>query len=171
MARAVERLAAIWALLGGLGLLAIMLVTSTNIAAFLADTIAEHFGGNVSALSGYEDFVRLAIAPSALSFLPYCQLKRGHVAVDIFVDRLPVPVQRGMDRLFALLMAALALFLLYFMTLGMLETRSDSVVTPVIGWPEWPFYAPGLVSLALWALVALMQAAESEAVEPEAADG
>ena len=31
------------------------------------------------------------------------------------------------------------------------------LVSPVLGWPEWPFYLPGIVSLALWALVALSQ--------------
>lgn len=166
MARTVHRLTALWALLGGGGLLAIMLVTTTNVAAFLLDAIGGQFGVDVPALSGYEDFVRVVIAPSVLAFLPYCQLQRGHVAVDLFVERLPRAVQRAMDRLFALLMAALALFLLYFMTLGMLETRADRIVTPVIGWPEWPFYGPGLVSLALWAVVALMQAAV-----PEPTDG
>ena len=166
MARTVHRLTALWALLGGGGLLAIMLVTTTNVAAFGLDAIGGHFGVDVPALSGYEDFVRVVIAPSVLAFLPYCQLQRGHVAVDLFVERLPRSVQQTMDRLFALLMATLALFLLYYMTLGMLETRSDQIVTPVIGWPEWPFYAPGLVSLALWAAVALMQAAV-----PEPADG
>ncbi len=158
MARALHRLTTLWALLGGAGLLAIMVVTTTNVAAFLADAAAELFGADVAALSGYEDFVRLMIGPSALAFLPYCQLQRGHVAVDIFVDQLPGRVQRAMDRFFCLAMALLALFLLYSMTLGMLETRSDQVVTAVIGWPEWPFYAPGLVSLALWAAVSLTQA-------------
>lgn len=166
MARALHRLTTLWALLGGAGLLAITLVTATNVAAFLADAVAGLFDADVSALSGYEDFVRLMIAPSALAFLPYCQLQRGHVAVDIFVDQLPARTQLGMDRFFCLVMAVLALFLLYSMTLGMLETRSDQVVTAVIGWPEWPFYAPGLVSLALWAAVSLMQA-----LSPDALDG
>jgi len=166
MARTLKRLTAWWAIAGGLGLLAIMLVTSTNVALFLGDRVAGFFGADVAALSGYEDFVRLVIAGTALAFFPYCQLRRGHVAVDIFVEQLPRGVQRAMDRAFALLTALLALFLLYFMTLGMLETRSDQTVTAVIGWPEWPFYAPGLVSLALWAAVSLAQT-----LRPDALDG
>ena len=43
----------------------------------------------------------------------------------------------------------------------MVETRADGLVSPVLDWPEWPFYLPGLVSLALWALVAAEQLRES----------
>lgn len=165
MLRALRHLVAFWAVLGGAGLIAIMLVTSTNVLAFLADALVARFGVDVAALSGYEDFVRLFIAGSALMFFPYCQLTRGHVAVDIFVERLPAGLQRAMDRLYFLLTAALALFLLFYMAQGMAETRADGVITPVIGWPEWPFYGPGVVSLALWALVALAQAARPDAFD------
>ena len=55
------------------------------------------------------------------------------------------------------LMAALPLFLGYWMIFGMLETRADGRISPVLEWAQWPFYLPGLVSLALWALVALDQ--------------
>lgn len=166
MARTLKSLTAGWAIVGGIGLLAIMLVTFTNVSLFLGDRIAGMFGADIAALSGYEDFVRLVIAGSALAFFPYCQLRRGHVAVDIFVEQLPRKVQRAMDRTYALLTALLALFLLYFMSLGMLETRSDQTVTAVIGWPQWPFYAPCLVSLALWAAVSLAQT-----LSPDALDG
>ena len=51
-------------------------------------------------------------------------------------------------------MTLLVLFLLYWMVIGMLESRADQAVSRVLEWPEWPFYLPGLVSLLLWALVA-----------------
>ena len=85
----VEKLAAAWALIGGLVLLAIVLVTTANAGAFTLDRLARVFGGTVSGLPGYEDFVRLAISAAALMLLPYCQLRRGHVAVDLFAKWLP----------------------------------------------------------------------------------
>ena len=57
-----SRLAGHWAVLGGLVLIAIILVTSLNIALFGADRIAGLWGTDVAGLSGYEDFVRLAIS-------------------------------------------------------------------------------------------------------------
>ena len=44
----------------------------------------------------------------------------------------------------------------------MLETRADGALSRVLGWPEWPFYLPGIVSLLLWAAVAAVQIFERE---------
>lgn len=152
-----ERLAAWWAILGGLLLLAIVLVTVTNVGAFALDRVARHYGATVEGLPGYEDFVRLAISAAALMLFPYCQVRRGHVAVDLFVNALPPALQKTLDAVSLAAMAALAAFLAYWMTIGLLETRADGALSRVLGWPEWPFYAPGVVSLLLWALVAASQ--------------
>lgn len=158
----VERLASHWALLGGILLLAIMIVTSVNIAAFGMDRIARLFGANVSALPGYEDFVRLAISCTALMFFPFCQVKRGHVVVDLFASSFPLWLVRLLDRIWLVAILSLALFLLYWMILGMIETYEDSALSPVLGWAEWPFYLPGIVSLFLWAAVATGQAVRGD---------
>ena len=154
MGSLLEKLAAWWAILGGVTLLAIVLVTVTNVGAFGLDKIARLFGGTVSGLPGYEDFVRLAISGAALMLFPYCQLKRGHVAVDLFVNMTPRVVQRALDAVALVAMTALALFLAYWMVLGLLETRADGALSRVLGWPEWPFYLPGIASLLLWAAIA-----------------
>ncbi|MEM8950456.1 MAG: TRAP transporter small permease [Pseudomonadota bacterium] len=162
MTKVAERLAAGFALMGGVLLIAIMIVTSINVSAFGLDRLARQFGSNVAALPGYEDFVRLAISSAALMFLPYCQFRRGHVAVDLFVSRLPERFRQSLDRLWLLAIVLLALFLAYWMLQGMLETQADNALSPVLSWPEWPFYLPGILSLLLWALVALVQAASGE---------
>ena len=154
-----------WALLGGVLVLAITAVTSLNVGAFILDRFGRAFGMYVEGLPGYEDFVRLAISSAALMFFPYCQLKRGHVAVDIFVAGLPGSVQRHLDRVWLVLTAASAVFLGYWMIFGLLESRSDQVTTSILGWPEWPFYAPGVVSLALWAAVAAAQLTRPEGTD------
>ena len=38
------------------------------------------------------------------------------------------------------------------------ETLDDGALSPVLGWQVWPFYITGILSLLLWAVVALMQA-------------
>lgn len=167
----VERFAAAWAVIGGLVLLAIVLVTTANAGAFALDRLARVFGTTVSGLPGYEDFVRLAVSAAALMLLPYCQLRRGHVAVDLFVKGLPLRIRRGLDKATALAMAALALFLAYWMTIGLAETRADGVLSRVLGWPEWPFYLPGTASLLLWAAVAGLQAFEGQASGGQASGG
>lgn len=157
MRRLIEAAAAWWALAGGVLLLAIVLVTSANTGGFILDRVARAWGGSVAGLPGYEDFVRLTISSAALMFFPYCQLRRGHVAVDLFVSALPGGLRALLDRMWLGLTALAAAFLGYWMAIGMAETRADRTVAGVLGWPEWPFYAPGLASLALWAAVAAMQ--------------
>lgn len=156
-AAVLHRLTALWALLGGLLLLAIVAVTMANVTAFTFDRVLSVVGVNVEGLPGYEDFVRLAVSAAALMCIPWCQARRGHVAVDFFVELMPARAGRGLDRLCLLLTVMVAVFLAYWMMLGMLETRADHVLSRVLGWPEWPFYLPGVVSMALWAAVAALQ--------------
>lgn len=157
---AIRRLAEWWAIAGGLVLLAIVLVTTANAGAFLGDRLARPWGGAVAALPGYEDFVRLAISGAALMFFPHAQACRGHVVVDIFAARLPAGLRLALDRLWLLVTVATALFLAWWMWFGMARAKADALVTGVLGWPDWPFYMPGIASLILWAAVAAVQLGE-----------
>ena len=67
-----------------------------------------------------------------------------------------------LDRMSLAAMAAAALFLAYWMVYGMIETRADHALSRVLGWAEWPFYLPGIVSLLLWAAIAAVQAVERD---------
>lgn len=147
----------IFALLGGWILLLIVGVTVTNTGAFVLDRLLALLEIGVGGLPGYEDFVQLAISCAVLMFFPYCQTQRGHVSVELFLERFPVSVQTMMDRLWLLLTTSIALFLTYWMIFGLLEARSDGTVSAVLGWTVWPFYLPGILSMLLWAFVAFAQ--------------
>ena len=152
-----ERVSAWWALAGGLIVIAIMAVTSVNVSAFALDRIARLADANVAGLPGYEDFISMAIACAACMFLPYCQARRGHVVVDLLASKMPGGIRRALDRLWLVVTLLLALFLAWWMVLGMIETRADNALSQTLGWPIWPTYLPGILSLILWALVALSQ--------------
>lgn len=158
MPRRISVLAESWALAAGVILLAIVAVTTTNVGAFALDRLARNWGGTVSGLPGYEDFVRLAISAAAPMFLPYCQLKRGHIVVDLFARLLGRGTRAGLDRAWALGIALVAAALAVAMGFGLVEVMQDNALSRVLGWPEWPFYVPGLLSLMLWSLVASLQA-------------
>jgi len=151
------RLADMLALAAGAILFAIVAVTSTNVGAFLLDRLARPLGGSVAGLPGYEDFVQLAVSAAALMVFPWCQAQRGHVAVDLVVARAPRALQRGLDRAWLVLTAAVALFLAWWMGLGLLEAQADGRITSVLGWPVWPFYMPGIAAMLLCAAIALAQ--------------
>ncbi len=157
MSKALDQIASGWALLAGILTFLIIAVTTINVAAFGLDRLARLMGAHVSGLAGYEDFVQLALSAIALMFFPYCQSQKGHVAVDLFVDRLSPRVQRGLETITLLLTVAAALFLAYWMTLGMISAYEDHALSPILGWYNWPFYIPGILSLILWAGVAAEQ--------------
>ena len=75
---------------------------------------------------------------------------------------MPGTVQKVLERLWLALTACLGGFLAYWLTLGMFETYADNVLSRVLGWPEWPFYLPGVVSMVLWSAVAVLQLAGRE---------
>ncbi|EPX85289.1 TRAP transporter small permease [Salipiger mucosus] len=154
---------ATWALAGGMLLLVIVLATAVNAAGFTADMIAGLWGGDVPGLSGYEDGVTMLIGVAALAMFPYCQLHSGHAAVDIFMDRAPARVRRGVAILSGLLVTALALTMAVMLVFGTLETRSDNVETAVLGWPVWIFMPTAVLSCLLWAVAALMETFGPEA--------
>lgn len=171
MRRALNLVTAGWAILAGLILLSIVAVTVTNVGAFTADRVAQTWGSRVSGLPGYEDYVRLAVAAAIPMFLPYCQAQRGHLSVDLFLKKAPARFNRFIDRVSLVLMAATALFLAYWMTLGLYETMADGALSRVLGWQEWPFYIPGIASLILWAIVALSQLTDDPADTKEPLHG
>ena len=165
--RAIE----LWAICGGLLLLIIVGATAANVGTYLLDVLLTPLGGNVPPLGGYEDIVTLLIGAAVAMLLPYCQLQRGHVSVDFFVERMPSGAKGFADRLSALLMVATALFLLYWTARGAVDSYHDNVSSLVLGWPEWLFYVPVVISLALWTLAALLTLREPPHVPGTEVDG
>ncbi|MEM6902357.1 MAG: TRAP transporter small permease, partial [Pseudomonadota bacterium] len=151
-----DRLIAGWALAGGLTLLVIVLITAVNAGGFIADRVAGLAGGSVSGLPGYEDAVTVLVGMAVLALFPYCQRQGGHITVDSFSRLLPRWWRRVIDPFAAILTSAVALALGIMMVFGLFELRADGALTPVLGWPVWPFLIPAVLSCLLWAIAALM---------------
>ncbi|SDE26844.1 TRAP transporter small permease subunit [Rhodospira trueperi] len=165
--RLLRPLAIALALYGGLVLLVVTALTMVNVTGVALDALVRPLGGSVPGLAGYEEVVALLIGGGALAFLPYCQLRYGHVAVDLFTLRAPRAFNAALDRLSLALTALLALFLGGSMIVGMAEARADGVISSVRAWPEWPFWLPGIVALLAWSATAAVMAAAPPG--PEAA--
>ncbi|MBY8974900.1 TRAP transporter small permease [Rhodobacteraceae bacterium NNCM2] len=151
-----RRAIAIWAIMGGILLIVVVLLTMVNVAGFTANSVARLFGGNVSGLPGYEDAVTVLIGVAGLSMFPYCQLTGGHAAVDVLMKSAPRWAQRGMHQGSTLLVAAIALAMAVMLVNGLAEARADGRLTPVLGWPVWIFMIPAAFSCVLWSIAALL---------------
>ncbi|MEL7211991.1 MAG: TRAP transporter small permease [Pseudomonadota bacterium] len=80
--RGVAALAKGWALLGGMLLVGLSLMTVVSIIGRALT------GYGLGPVPGDYELVANGCAIAIFAFLPWCQLRRGHVTVDIFINRL-----------------------------------------------------------------------------------
>lgn len=148
----------LWALAGGVVLLGIVLLTAVNAAGFTLDLILGPFGVSVGGVSGYEDAVELFIGAAALAMFPYCQLQKGNVSVDIFMEMAPYRLQAAIDFISDIVLAVIAFYIGYMTIYGGIEAYEDGATSPILALPFWPFFIPAVFSCFLWALAALITA-------------
>jgi len=151
-----EKIITGWALLGGALLLLIVGVTAVNAAGFTGNTIAKVWGGYVPGLPGYEDAVQMLVGVAALAMFPYAQLHKAHAAVDVVMQFAPAWINRVIEVLSGLVLAALTVWMAYMLVQGTLQVRLDRAETTVLGWPVWIFMPFAVVSCLLWACAALI---------------
>lgn len=143
-----ETLAKFCAILAGILLIAITLMTCTSVIG--RETIGKTISGDFE-LSGV-----LAGAAIAL-FMPWCQFKRGNIMVDFFTTKASDKMQINMERFGALLLAVVMALMAWRTTLGGLNVFNTHSETQILGFPEWVVYCAMVPPLALTALIALYQ--------------
>lgn len=159
--RSVRALATIAALAGGVLLLAAGLLTVGAIgfrllarwgeAGWLPEAIARP-------LAAHTELVGPAVALAAFAFLPYAQLRRGHVRIDFVTAGLPARAKAGLTALADLALAAVALVLARQTLLAAEDLARYGQTTMVLRLPESWAYWPSAGALALLALVSLATA-------------
>ena len=98
-------------------------------------TCASLIGRNtigVTLLGDYELTAVTAGAAVAL-FLPWCQLRRGNIIVDFFTAKVPAPVNAGLDRLAALVLALVMFMLAWRTTVGGINAHASQTTTMMDG--------------------------------------
>jgi TRAP-type C4-dicarboxylate transport system permease small subunit len=149
--QAVLVLSRAWAILGGLVLVAMLLMTVLSVV--MRATLGFPIPGD------YE-LVEIGTALAAFAFLPYCHQAGGNVLVDVFTERAPERFKRALGALSSLALALIGLVLLWRMSLGGYDFYHHHEVTTNLALPRWWAFPPLLISLALLALVALVRFAE-----------
>lgn len=134
---------------GGVLLLAIVLLVCLSV-------LGRSMGwAGLGPVPGDSELVAVASAVAVFCFLPWCQLQRGHVTVDIAVVRLP---RRGRAALAALGdLAILAIYLLLAgqTVAGLLSKLRFGEATFILRLPIWWAYAGCAAAAAVGALVAV----------------
>ncbi|MDH5489251.1 MAG: TRAP transporter small permease [Rhodospirillaceae bacterium] len=137
------------AILGGLimtGLIAMVAVSATG-RYFFSTPIYGDF-----------EMVALGTAITVFLFLPYCQMRRGNVIVDLFLSWAPKKVQTAFDVVGALLLAVISAVLAWRMTLGGFNAIEYNETTYILALPLWWAYPFAVLSFALLFLASIYTA-------------
>jgi TRAP-type C4-dicarboxylate transport system permease small subunit len=146
--RTLSALAHFCALLGGLLLTGITLMTCASL-----------IGRNTTGWTLVGDFELSAVTVGAAIalFMPLCQLRSGHIIVDFFTTRASRSTQNAMDRLGALCVGLAFALLAWRTALGGLNAFDTHSETTILGFPTWISYAAMVPAFALTAAIGFWQ--------------
>jgi len=149
---------------GGIVLLAIAILTVVSIIGRALT------GYGLSPIRGDFELVQIGSAVAVFCFLPWCQLNRGHVRVDILTSMLPRRINALLEVIGDIAISLIAFVITWRIWMGMgervtwfsQETRDmlgfgykpfSPESTFILGWPTWYGYAVGVVACVLFTLV------------------
>ena len=173
MQRFIHGLARLMALLGGVVLVGLILLTCVSVlgrggnsfghSGFL-EAVAPALGEaliatGIGPVMGDFEIVEAGIAFAVFAFLPWCQIRQGHATVDVFTAMMSERVNRVLvtawDVLFALVLALLA-WRLYE---GMIGKVRNGETTFLLQFPIWWAYAASFFASVVAAVVGTYVAA------------
>ena len=166
-----RRMTQAMALFGGLILAAVAAMTVLSVA---GRALVSYGLGPVP---GDFELVQIGCAIAVFSFLPWCQMNRGHVTVDLLVERFSPRVQAFFQILGDIALATVAVVIASQLWSGMIGKFCADPNDAVFGWmwnligtadpycwveatyelnmPVWWGYALGLIGAILFAITAI----------------
>ena len=113
--RALDLAARAWAWVGGLILVGLAGMTVVSVIGRKINA------GGITGISGDYELVEAGCAIAIFAFLPLCQLRRGHVTVDILTNTFPLALQRFLTLVGDALVAVVAFVIMWRLYLGVGE--------------------------------------------------
>lgn len=142
-----ERLCRALALLGGLVLLAMALLTVVSV-------LGRYLFG--VPIPGDVEIVAVLTAIAVSLFLPYCQLRHGNVIVDVFTVDAGPAVRGWLDAMGSLLLCAMAATLSWRLGVGGLDLARSGDESMMLRLPTWWGFVIVVPCFALTAAAALV---------------
>lgn len=143
---AIEWLARMLALIGGLVLVVITLLTVVSITgrAFVRQGLGP--------IPGDFELVEAMTAFAVFSFLPWCQLRGAHATVDVFTSFFPDSVNRVIDLVSEVLMSLVITLIAWRLWHGLQDKIRYNETTFILQFPVWWGFAAAMAA----ALVAVL---------------
>lgn len=143
------------ALLGGVLLLTIMGVVVVSVTGRTLVAIG------LGPIPGDFELVEAGGALAIFCFLPWCQLQKGHVTVDIMQGLFGRRFDAGLETFYNLVMTGLSGLITWRLWAGMLDKLNYAETTFILQFPVWWGYAVCLPVAVLTVIACLWTAVES----------
>lgn len=172
MQQFMNKLARFMAILGGIILTFLVLLTCVSVAgralntlfhsnlaqSLLGDAAQAVLDTGVGPVLGDFELVEAGIAFAIFAFIPLCQITGGHASVDIFTSALPVRVNRFIQMIVEILFAGALIVIAWRLYDGMLSKMRYNETTFLLQFPIWWAYAASLVPAVIAAVIAVYMA-------------
>ena len=144
----IEQACHLWCVFGGIALVAAVgVILASILGRFLSG-----LGIGPGSIVGDNELMEAACVIAAFAFLPWCQLKRGHVAVDILITRLGPRAGLLASAISDSGMLAAAILIAWRLLANMLEKHAYGETTMLLDIPTSWIYAFSFVGCGLFAL-------------------
>lgn len=143
----IRKLALAVAVVGGLILVALAVLTGISIVgrAFLWAGLKPIFGD--------VELIESGVAFAVCSFMPWCQLQRGHASVSILTDQWNTAINAFIDLIVDVMLTFVAVLLLWRHVEGMSDKFRFGETSFILQFPIWWTYAAMVLGLATWIIV------------------
>jgi len=169
MTRYVERIARAMAVLGGLVLTALVLLTCVSVLGRGGNTLGHSallnavapglaealIATGIGPVNGDFELVEAGIAFAIFAFLPICQLTGGHATVDVFTAALPARANRLIAAAWELVLAATIVLISWRLFEGTAGKLANGETTLLLQFPVWWAYGASFAASLVAAAVAL----------------
>lgn len=137
--RLVHRVAEAVAIFGGLCLVAASVLTGISIAGSLT----------FKPLPGEIEVVEILCGLAVFAFLPYCQLKKGHVGVDLLIGAMGHKAINWTQLIGDVIITVLFALIAWRHWIGTLDKFRNGEITPILFIPVWWGFAAAMALLLI----------------------
>ena len=171
MHRIIELLARTMALIGGVVLCLLIILTTASVVGRLLNTLmhgpvgvfAPDFASfmlelDVGPINGDFELVEAGVAFAIFAFIPYCQFTSGHAVVDILTSQFGKKFNNLLKMIAEILFAIVLTVIAIQLFNGMLAKRNFGDTTFLLQFPIWWSYAFSLFAAITASIVAIYMA-------------
>ena len=169
MQNMVERIARFMAILGGLILTLLVLLTCVSVLGrglntlghsgfltSLSETAAHALvATGVGPVNGDFELVEAGVAFAIFSFLPICQLYGSHATVDVFTNALPSKANKVIVTFWEIILSLVILLITWRLFVGMQSKLDYGETTFLLQFPVWWAYGLSFVAALVASLIAI----------------